>query len=263
VDLGQTVILAILLGTQVKIAARGGGFSWAILSYWGRSNRFFLRWIVSIRTRVTGAEHVPDGPCIIAAKHMSDWDIFAILPHAKRPAFVAKKELMDIPFFGWAAKSFDAIRIDRSRGGNASPLMLDEARGALDRGCRIIIFPEGSRRAPLAAPDYRYGIVRMYAALDVPVVPVALNSGLFWGRQSPMLWPGTAEARFLPPIPPGLTETEFPARLSETIESATNALIVEAYDRGLSRPIPPDLREKLDAAKAGNPARSAADPTIS
>src|SRR5690606_886918 len=112
-------------------------------------------------------------------------------------AFIAKKELMDIPFFGWAARSFDTIRIDRSLGGDAIPLMLDDARAALARGCRIIIFPEGTRKAPLAEPDYRYGIVRMYEALGVPVVPVALNSGLFWGRQSLVLWPGRAEARFL------------------------------------------------------------------
>jgi 1-acyl-sn-glycerol-3-phosphate acyltransferase len=93
---------------------------------------------------------------------MSDWDIFAILPHTRRPAFIAKKELMDIPFFGWAARAFDTIRIDRSLGGDAIPTMMADARAALDRGGRIIIFPEGTRKSPLAPHDYRYGIVRMY-----------------------------------------------------------------------------------------------------
>ena len=186
---------------------------------------------------------------------MSDWDIFAILPHTRRPAFIAKKELMDIPFFGWAARSFDTIRIDRSLGGDAIPMMMADARAALDRGCRIVIFPEGTRKSPLAPIDYRYGIVRMYTELDVPVVPVALNSGLFWGRKSPVLWPGTARARFLPPIMPGLSAEEFQRTLIEQIEGETNRLILAAYDKGLSRPIPPELRERLEALRgAASPA---------
>jgi 1-acyl-sn-glycerol-3-phosphate acyltransferase len=251
--LGQTVILAIVVGGQAVIVKRPTAFGWAIAQYWGRSNLLLLRWVVGIRTRILGVENIPPGPCIIAAKHMSDWDIFAILPHASPPAFVAKKELMDIPFFGWAARSFDTIRIDRSRGSDAIPMMLEDARGALSRGCRIIIFPEGTRKAPLADPDYRHGVVRLYETLNVPVVPVGLNSGLFWGRQSLVLWPGTATARFLPAIPPGLPPEAFRARLTEAAEAASNALILEAYERGLTRPIPPELREKLEALKVGRP----------
>jgi 1-acyl-sn-glycerol-3-phosphate acyltransferase len=251
--LGQTVILAIIVGGHAVLVRRRTAFGWAISSYWGQSNLFLLRWVVGIRTRVTGAENIPDGPCIIAAKHMSDWDIFAILPHSRRPAFIAKKELTDIPFFGWAAQTFDTIRIDRSRGGDAIPLMLQDARGALDRGCRIIIFPEGTRKAPLAPHDYRYGTVRMYEALGVPVVPVALNSGLFWSRRSLVLWPGTATARFLPAIQPGLDADAFRTRLIRDIETGTNELILEAYAAGLTRPIPPELRDKLEALRAGHP----------
>jgi 1-acyl-sn-glycerol-3-phosphate acyltransferase len=259
--LGQTVILAIIVGGHAAIVRRRTAFGWAIAQYWGNSNIALLRTIVGIRSEIEGGENIPEGPCILAAKHMSDWDIFAILPHSKRPAFVAKKELMDIPFFGWAARTFDTIRIDRSRGGDAIPLMLQDAKAALDRGCRIIIFPEGTRKAPLAPHDYRYGIVRMYTALGVPVVPVALNSGLYWGRRSWILWPGTARARFLPPIPPGLQPAEFQARLIADTEGVTNALILEAYEAGLGRPIPADLRDKLEALKAGNPPRPLAPTT--
>lgn len=250
--LGQTVVLAIIVGTDAIVRGRTG-FGWMVARYWGNSNLFFLRWVVGMRTDVKGVENIPDGPCILAAKHMSDWDIFAILPHTRRPAFIAKKELMDIPFFGWAARSFDTIRIDRSLGGDAIPAMMEDARAALDRGCRIIIFPEGTRKAPLAPHDYRYGIVRMYAALDAPVVPVALDSGLYWGRHSLVLWPGTARVRFLPPIMPGLPAEEFHRQLITRVEGETNRLILEAYERGLSRPIPPDLRAKLEALKAGHP----------
>jgi len=99
--------------------------------------------------------------------------------------------------------------------------------------------------------DYRYGVVRLYEGLDIPVVPVALNSGLFWGRKSLLLWPGTARARFLPPIPPGLPAEEFRARLIEAIEGETNRLILRAYDEGLSSPLTPELREKLEKLKQG------------
>ena len=251
--LGQTVILAIILGTQVKLVKKRTGFGWAIAAYWGNSNLFLLRWVAGIRTHVRGRENIPEGPCIIAAKHMSDWDIFAILPDTRRPAFIAKKELIDIPFFGWAAQGFDTIRIDRSRGGDAIPLMLEDARAALARGCTIIIFPEGTRKSPLAPHDYRYGIVRMYEALGVPVVPVGLNSGLFWERRSLVLWPGIAEAKICPPIPAGLPPETFRQRLVEAVEGATNELILAAYERGLSRPISPEMRERLEALKAGHP----------
>ena len=249
---GQTVVLAIVVGLSAMIRGRTR-FGWGVVLYWIHSNLFFLRWLAGIRTDVSGQANIPDGPCIIASKHMSDWDIFALLPAAKRPAFIAKKELIDIPFFGHAAMAFDTIRLDRSLGGEAIPAMLREARAALDRGARIIIFPEGTRKAPLEEHDYRYGIVRMYEALNVPVVPAAVNSGLFWGRRSPLLWRGTARARFLPAIPPGLPPEEFRARLIAAIEGETNTLLLQAYEEGLSRPIPDDMFEKFEALKAGNP----------
>ena len=258
---GQTVPLAIVIGISAILRGRTR-FGWALALYWIHSNIAALRLLAGIRTDVEGAENIPPGPCIIASKHMSDWDIFALLPGARKPAFIAKKELMDIPFFGQAARAFDTIRIDRSKGGDAVPAMLADARAALDRGARIIIFPEGTRKAPLDPHDYRYGIVRLYEGLNVPVVPVALNSGLFWGRNSPMLWPGTARARFLPAIPPGLPVEEFRARLIGAIEGETNRLILAAYESGLGRPLSPELRSRLDALRQGT-APQAAKTTIS
>ncbi len=143
--------LRIIVGSVEALSSKPTGFGWVIAQYWASANVFLLRWVAGMRTTVEGAENIPAGACIIASKHMSDWDIFAILPFTVRPAFIAKKELMDIPFFGWAAQSFDTIRIDRSRGAEAIPLMLADGKRARDRGCRIVIFPEGTRRAPLAA----------------------------------------------------------------------------------------------------------------
>ncbi len=248
----QTALVAIIIGIIGLVAGRTR-FSWALARYWCWSNLQFLRVIAGLNTSITGMENIPPGGCIIASKHQSDWDVFAIFPHTGRPAYIVKRELMRIPFFGWAARSLDCIEIDRKKGSEAIPEMMLEAHAALDRGCRIVIFPEGTRKAALAPPDYRQGIVRMYAELNVPVVPVALNSGLFWGRNSPIIWPGLAEGEFLPPIEPGLSPEAFTERLRSAIETRSDALSLAAVDANLSRPIEPALAQRIAAARQRAP----------
>lgn len=247
--IGQTAVIAIVIGIIALISGRTR-LSWALAVYWCRSNLALLRGVAGVRTEVTGGEHIPPGGCIIAAKHQSDWDVFAIFPFTGRPAYIVKKELMNIPFFGWAARSLDCIEVDRKRGAEAIPLMMAQARAAIERGCRIVIFPEGTRKAPLAKADYRQGIARLYAELNVPVVPVALNSGLFWGRNSLVIWPGTAKARFLPPIEAGLPSDVFMQRLKKAIETDSDKLIIDAVEQGLARPVDDAFRDKLAARKA-------------
>ena len=252
--IGQTVVIAIAIGTIALFSGlKRTPASWALANYWCRSNLALLRWIVGVKTEVTGAENIPEGGCIIAAKHQSDWDVFAIFPFTGRPAYIVKKELMRIPFFGWAARSLDCIEVDRKRGAEAIPLMMAQARAAVGRGCRIVIFPEGTRRAPLDPPQYRQGVVRLYNELKVPVVPVALNSGLFWPRNSFLIWPGTAEARFMPPIEAGLPPAEFMDRLKIAIENDSDDLILSAVDHGLSRPVDPELRRRVNARRTEKP----------
>lgn len=246
--IGQTVFVAIILGTLALIAGRTT-VGWELAKYWCRSSLFLVRWVAGVRTQVTGMENIPPGGCIIAAKHQSDWDVFAIFPHSVRPAYIVKKELMRIPFWGWAARSLDCIEVDRKKGAQAIPEMMRQAHAAIERGCRIVIFPEGTRKAPLAPADYKYGIARLYAELNVPVVPVALNSGLFWGRNSPVIWPGLAQAEFLPPIEAGLAPDVFLDRLKKAIETESDDLILGAVDKGLSRPIDAKLRAAIDARK--------------
>jgi 1-acyl-sn-glycerol-3-phosphate acyltransferase len=247
--LGQTVVLALLLGTATLVLPKTGpapAWLWVVGRYWGRSNLAFLRYVVGIRTEVEGAENLPPGGCLIAAKHQSDWDILAILPHTRLPAFIAKRQLMDIPFFGWAARRLNTISIDRQLGGEAIPRMLADAAEKVAAGSQVIIFPEGTRKPPLAPPDFRFGVARLYAALGVPVVPVAVNSGLYWGRNSLILWPGTARAKFLEPIQPGLTPEAFHARLVEVVERESRALALRAYREGLHRPLPAALKARLE-----------------
>ena len=244
--IGQTVILAIFVGTIAIIAQRRTAIGWAVAQYWRNSNIWLLQHIVGIGTAISGEENLPPGPCIIASKHQSDWDIFALLPAtAGKPSFIAKRELIDIPFFGWAARSFDTISVDRRLGQNAIPKMLADAKAALARGCRIVIYPEGTRKAPLAPPDYRQGVARMYAGLGVPVVPVAVDSGLYWGRNTGVMWPGTARAKFLPPIEAGLSPAEFLARLQGVIETESTRMIGEAVAAGIARPLAAEFRAEL------------------
>lgn len=243
--LGQTVILALFLGTVSLFLRRWSAFGLGIGQYWARSNLWLLRWVVGIRTEVEGGENIPEGGCIIASKHQSDWDIFAILPYTGKPAFIAKKELMDIPFFGWAARTLETIPIDRKKGSGAIPAMTEDARGAVARGCRIIIFPEGTRTAPLTDPNFKYGTARLYEALDVPLVPVAVNSGLFWGRNSLVLWPGVARARILKPIPPGLSAEEAQKRMIAAIEAESAQLILRAEQDGIARPLNAEQMRRL------------------
>jgi len=243
----QTIVWAIVVGLMTRLTPDRQDIGWRIALFWDATTLFLLRWVAGVRSQVTGMENIPEGGCIIASKHMSDWDIYAILPRVEKPAFIAKKELLDIPLFGWAARWLHTISVDRKRGRNAFPLMLEEAREKLSQGCRIVIFPEGTRKAPLEEPAYRSGLARMYIELGVPVVPVALTSGLYWGRNSLVLWPGTARAKFLPAISAGLDQDTFQQVLEETIERETNAMILEDARKGLSRPITPRLRSRLDA----------------
>lgn len=247
--IGLTALVAITIGIIAMFAGRTE-FSWRLAQFWCRSNLALLRALTGVKTKVTGEENIPAGGCIIAAKHQSDWDVFSIFPHTGRPAYVVKKELMDLPFFGKAARSLDCISVDRRRGAEAIPQMMRQAHSAIARGCRIVIFPEGTRRATLAPAQYRQGVVRLYLELNVPVVPVALNSGIFWGRNSLVIWPGTAEAKFLPPIEPGLSADEFMARLKGAIEPESDALTLAAIDRGEGRPVDREMQERLEAAKS-------------
>lgn len=247
--IGQTVLVAISIGTIALISGRTR-LSWGLAVYWCRSNLVLLRTIAGVRTKVSGAENIPSGGCIIAAKHQSDWDVFAIFPYTGRPAYIVKKELMRIPFFGWAARALDCIEVDRKRGAEAIPLMMAQAHAAIERGCRIVIFPEGTRKAPLAKADYRQGIARLYSELNVPVVPVALNSGLFWGRNSLVIWPGTAEAKFLEPIEAGLSPDVFMTRLKKAIETESDELILKAVDQGLGRVPETELQAKIEILRA-------------
>ncbi len=204
---------------------------------WARINRRALTVIGGVDVEIRGLEHLPPGGAIIASKHQSTFETVALLDLFSDPTFVLKKELMSIPLFGWYAKKAEQIPVDRSAGRAALALMTERARAEAAKGRQIIIYPEGTRRAAGAEPAYKHGVAHLYAHLGVPMVPVALNSGLFWPRHGFRRPPGTLVVEFLPPIPAGVDPEEAFAQMREAIETASDRLIAEA----LAAPNPPPL----------------------
>ncbi len=200
---------------------------------WGRVNLVLLRVVVGLDCEVRGREKIPPGALIVASKHQSAWETFALLPLFDNPTFILKRELQWLPVFGWLTIKGRMVPVDRKKGSQALAAMAERARIELNDGRQLIIFPEGTRRPAGAEPRYRYGVAHLYAAGGVPCLPVALNSGVFWPRRRSLhLRPGTVVVEILDPIEPGLDKDAFLARLQDTIEVATARLIAEA---GLER----------------------------
>ncbi|HHG89680.1 MAG TPA: 1-acyl-sn-glycerol-3-phosphate acyltransferase [Devosia sp.] len=248
-----TLVLATVASIGILIPPYAKKVARFCATVWTRAVKFLLWLVVGIRSRVTGRENIPSGPCIIASKHQSDLDTVVLYPEFNHPAFAAKVELAAIPLVGATMRALDIIFIDRKKRGGALASLIEQSRLAIQRGRHIFIFPEGTRRLPLAPRDYRFGVAKLYEALDVPVLPVALNSGLFWGRNSLILWPGTARATILPPIPPGLGAKEMHEMLTNVIEAESTRLALEAVEKGLSRPISAQFRQRIESAKKNLP----------
>ena len=208
---------------------------WSRLArFWARTNLWLLRMVCGIRVEFRGVEKIPPGPLLVSSKHQSLWETFALLLILPDPAYIMKRELMWIPFFGWYTWKAGMIPVDRSRGSQALAEMNACARREAERNRQIIIFPEGTRRPPGAEPKYKYGVVHLYAEMGVPCLPIALNSGLFWPRRSIRRYPGTIRVEVLDPIPPGLGKDEFFERLQGEVEAAT-ARLVAVGERELGR----------------------------
>jgi 1-acyl-sn-glycerol-3-phosphate acyltransferase len=206
-----------------------------------------LRAIAGTRIEVRGLAHVPKGGAILAAKHQSMCETVALFPHVGDLTVIMKRELMRIPFFGWYAARAGMIPVDRDRGSSALRTLVGRVRTALGEGKRVLIFPEGTRRPPGAEPAYQSGIAHLYRSLDAVVVPVALNSGLYWPRRKFLRYPGTIVIEFLPPIPPGLAPRAFLKELETAIEAASDRLLQEAWKSRKRPPFPPVARARVAA----------------
>ena len=219
------LVLFLVLGSGFFFTPR----KWSIraLQVWARTSLFWLKVIAGTGIEVRGLANIPQGACLVAGKHQSFWETFAILPYLDDPAVVLKKELTYIPFFGWFAHKFRMIPVERSAGTQALRALIQRAEEAISEGRQVVIMPEGTRRAPDDPPDYKPGAAAIYGKLSVPCVPFALNSGLFWPRRQFLRRPGTIVISFLEPIPPGLPRREFQSRLENAIETETAILVKE------------------------------------
>lgn len=220
-----TTALFLVLGSWLLLGPRRWAMAGlklhAIVSVW------LLRVIAGTRLEVRGREKLPKGAYLVVSKHQSAWDTFGLVPLFRDPAIVLKDELKWIPFYGWFCVKFEHILVKRDKAAKALKQMISDAQSRAAEGREIVIFPEGTRQAPGAPPDYKPGYVALYEALELPCVPLALNSGLFWPRRQLVRHPGTIVVEFLEPIPPGLPRKEFRELLEARLEAAAARLVAE------------------------------------
>lgn len=203
---------------------------------WLRVVHWLEKTILGIDYRVVGRENLPAGACIVAAKHQSAWETLKLHLLLPDPAIVLKAELLKVPVWGRYLVRTGMIPVERGAGSKAIRSMIANARPRAEEGRPIAIFPQGTRTAPGTWRPYRIGVGALYEGLDLPVVPMALNSGVFWGRRAFRKRPGTITVEFLPPIPPGLPREEMMRRLEDELETASERLSVAAGGPPTPRP---------------------------
>jgi len=202
---------------------------WKIPKIWGWNSLWLQHLIIGTRYDFRGLENIPqDQGLLIAAKHQSTWETYTLLPFMSLPSYIVKRELMLLPFFGWFAMKMDVIGVNRGKRSLALAEMNRVASQQYKDGRQIVIYPEGTRKNAYDKPSYKYGITHMYMNMEADVLPVALNSGLFWPRNGFKLRRGTSILEFLPVIKPGLSQEEFSKKLEYVIEEKTAKLLAEA-----------------------------------
>ncbi|WP_375461148.1 lysophospholipid acyltransferase family protein [uncultured Enterovirga sp.] len=192
---------------------------------WSKGILAALRWTVGLTHVEQGRQNIPTGPCLIVANHQSPWETIAFLTLVPNVAIVAKRELVSIPVMGWFLEHSPMILIERERGGQAIRHMLAEARKAVAEGRPILIFPEGGRKSATAEVEFKRGVELLYLQLGIEVLPVALDSGLFWSADHPFKRRGAITVSYLPPIQPGLSGTEFVRRAQRAVQDALSSRV--------------------------------------
>ena len=205
--------------------------SQAIIRVWMYVTMWLLRTIVGLRYEIRGMENIPEGPAIFASKHESAWDTAIYYLLDCDPAYILKKELLRIPLYGLTLRKAGHIAIDRAGGASTLKQVIRETRRALGEGRKVIIFPEGTRSLPGQPGTYQPGVAAIYKDADVPLIPVALNSGSFWGRSGYMKYPGCIVMEILPPMPQGLDRKTFMKELQSQVDSTSERLRLEGEEK--------------------------------
>ena len=211
--------------------------AWFVPKFWSKANHWLMEKIVGTTYEIEGAHHIKHEACIIAPKHQSFWDTYAFLPYIPEPIYILKRELMWIPLFGWYLAKMKMIPVHRGSRSVALKSIIRGAQPAIAEKRQIMIYPEGTRRAPGDVPQYKFGIAHLYAQLNLPVIPIAHVAGLYWPRRKFMRYPGVIKVRVLPPIQPGLSSEDFLKELERVTEAACDEFLIEAA----TGPNPPHL----------------------
>ena len=223
------LVVLMIIGLPTMLFGRRAVFALARL--WGAISVWLLKTICGLQLEYRGIENIPPGAVLIAAKHQSFLETFALLKYAPDFAIILKRQLTYVPLFGLYLIVSQQIAIDRGRGRLALQQIAAAAKPVFAAGRQVFIYPEGTRRIPAAPPMYKQGVAALYAASEVPCLPVAVNTGLFWRRRGFLRRPGVAVIEYLPVIPPGLDRATFSKRLLSTIETACDRLNAEAVDK--------------------------------
>ena len=192
----------------------------AVVRSWVELHQQLAKSLLGIRSRVEGK--IPDGPHLIAVKHESMFETTEMVRLANLPVIVMKKELADIPFFGWMTRRYGVIAVERSAGAKALRTLVAEGEKALASGRSVIIYPEGTRVRVGDTPPLKSGFTALYRALGLPVVPVAVDTGRLWGRGL-VHRPGAVTFKIGKTIRPGLKRDEIEARVHAAINALQSA----------------------------------------
>ena len=198
-----------------------------VIRFWVRLSMATARLLLGIRWQAAGLENLPNQPVLVAGKHLSMLDVMLPFLIIDRPCFVLKKELLNLPIFGWYARKTGMIAIDREGAMASLKAMVAAAREAIASGRSIVIFPEGTRQSLNAPPDYKPGVAALYSQLKLDCVPLALDTGRVWPAHGMRRHSGMTTLRFLPAIPAGLKRHDFMAQLETAIETGTNNLLAQ------------------------------------
>jgi len=209
-----------------------------IAKYYGGYIAWIEKYVLGLQLELRGLENLPkDTPYIIAAKHQSAYETLK-LPFSRDflyPVIVLKKELTYLPLWGMYPKRMGLVAINRGEGMESMRAMSEGCKNAVKDGRSICIFPQGTRVKPGDTKPYKAGLAKVYRDVGVPVVPMALNSGVFWGRNAFFKKPGTVVFEFLPPIPAGEPPLQMMERLERELEAASDKLVVEAGGPALKK----------------------------
>ena len=207
-------LIPAFISRDKKIADRGAKI-WSIGVFW------MLKKLCKIDHKIIGKKNILKEPCIYACKHQSMWETVVMHLIIDRPVYAYKKELELIPFYGWFVKFMSGIKVDRKGGVRSLKSVINQAKTYLAKGQSVVIFPQGTRvpfGASIEKYPYQAGITALYNSCDVKVVPVALNSGLFWPKGQILKNRGTIVIEFLPAIECSLSKEEFNKKLISAIE---------------------------------------------